>query len=130
MSNRTAVPLQGHRPPLGLVLFDDGTIYVLDSDYLLGRRPDSDAAVIDGRLRALQLDDASRTLSRQHAEIRLHNWDAVLTDLGSANGTFVAGPKADRWHRLTPDQPFVLDAGTRVRMGHRTFTFQSARAEL
>jgi hypothetical protein len=130
MDNRTAVPVHGRRPPLGLLLLDDGVIHVLDDDCLLGRRPDTDEAVVDGRFRSIRLDDDRGSISRVHAEIRLHNWDTVLVDRGSANGTYIAGPTDTDWSRLVPFQPLVLTPGTQVRIGRRQLTYQSARAQL
>jgi len=130
MDHRTAVLVAGPRPPIGLLLMDDGAIHVLDGGLLLGRRPEIDPAVTDGRLQPIRLEDATETTSRSHADIQLRDWDAVLTDRGSANGTLIAEPAGAGWIRLPAHQPHILEPGTRVRIGERTMTFQSARAEL
>jgi pSer/pThr/pTyr-binding forkhead associated (FHA) protein len=76
-------------------------------------------------LRPIALDDPSGAMSRVHAEIRLDNWDVLLTDSGSSNGTFIAEPGMQVWSMLGPSQPFRLVPGTRVRLGQRIFTFET-----
>jgi FHA domain len=130
MDQRTGILVDGRRPPLGLLVLDIGATFVLDDNYLLGRNPETDEAVVSGRLRPIRLDDDSGTLSRVHAEIRLQGWDVVLIDRGSANGTYVAAANQPGWTRLAPPEAFVLAPGTHVRTGRRMFTFESAHARL
>ncbi|HEY5881838.1 MAG TPA: FHA domain-containing protein [Nakamurella sp.] len=130
MDQRTGVLVDGRRPPLGLLVLDIGSTFVLDDNYLLGRNPEVDDAVISSRLRPIRLDDDSGTLSRVHAEIRLEGWDVLLLDRGSANGTHVAAAGQSGWNRLAPHRPIVLTPGTHVRIGRRMFTFESAHARL
>ncbi len=130
MDQRTGVLVDGRRPPLGLLVLDIGSTFVLDDNYLLGRNPEVDEAVISSRLRPIRLDDDSGTLSRVHAEIRLEGWDVLLLDRGSANGTYVAGAGQPGWSRLAPNRPIVLTPGTHVRIGRRVFTFESAHARI
>ncbi len=130
MDQRTGILVDGRRPPLGLLVLDIGATFVLDDNYLLGRNPEVDEAVIRSRLRPIRLDDDSGTLSRVHAEIRLEGWDVLLIDRGSANGSFLAASGQSGWTRLTPLQPVVLSPGTHVRIGRRTFTFESAHARI
>jgi FHA domain len=130
MDQRTGILIDGRRPPLGLLVLDIGATFVLDDNYLLGRNPETDEAVVSGRLRPIRLDDDSGTLSRVHAEIRLQGWDVVLIDRGSANGTYVAAANQPGWTRLAPPEAFVLAPGTHVRTGRRMFTFESAHARL
>lgn len=130
MDQVTGILVDGRRPPLGLLVLDIGATFVLDDDYVLGRNPESDPEVLAGRLRPIRLDDDSGTLSRVHAEIRLQNWDVVLVDRGSANGSYVAAAGQAGWTRLAPRQPVVLTPGLTVRVGRRTFTFESSAARL
>ena len=130
MDQRTGVLIDGRRPPLGLLVLDIGSTFVLDDNYLLGRNPEVDEAVIRSRLRPIRLDDDSGTLSRVHAEIRLEGWDVLLIDRGSANGTYIAASGQAGWNRLAPNTPVVLSPGTHVRTGRRMFTFESAHARL
>ena len=125
MDERTGVLVVDVRPPLGILVFDDGATHTVDAGYLLGREPDGDARVRSGVLRPIALDDPSGAMSRVHAEIRLDNWDVLLTDSGSSNGTFIAEPGMQTWSMLGPSQPFRLVPGVRVRLGQRIFTFET-----
>ncbi|WP_448638412.1 FHA domain-containing protein [Geodermatophilus sp. URMC 63] len=122
--HRPAV-LAGPRPPLGLLVFDDGATVSLDTDYLLGREPETDPRVASGRLRPLLVVDRTGGVSRHHAEIRLEGWDVLLVDTGSANGTLLAPHGAPGWSSLVPGQPVRLAPGTAVRMGGRQFVLAS-----
>jgi FHA domain len=125
MAERTGVFIDGVRPPLGLLVFDNGATVSLDMDYLLGREPETDERVPSGQLRPLLVVDQTGGVSRHHAEIRLEGWDVVLVDIGSANGTLVAAPGAPAWSSLVPHQPVRLVPGMAVRMGSRQFAFES-----
>jgi hypothetical protein len=125
MAERTGILTIGRRPPLGLLVFDDGVTFTVDADYLLGREPDSDARVRQGLVRPLVVIDNSGAISRRHCEIRLDGWVPLLIDIGSANGTFVAARGVPTWSTLVPQRPMPLEAGTRIRLGNRTLVFES-----
>ena len=125
MNELTGVLVVDERPPLGLLVFDDGATHTLDTGYLLGREPEGDARVRAGALRSITLEDRSGAMSRVHAEVRLENWDVLLTDSGSSNGTYVAEPNTDTWTGLPPSRALRLVPGMRVRLGQRTFTFRT-----
>ncbi|MGY1828973.1 FHA domain-containing protein [Geodermatophilus sp. SYSU D01180] len=124
-TQQTAVVVEGVRPPLGLLVFDDGATVSLDMDYLLGREPETDERVASGQVRPLLVLDQTGGVSRHHAEIRLEGWDVLLVDVGSANGTLVAPRGAPGWSSLVPHQPIRLAPGTAIRMGGRQFAFES-----
>lgn len=123
--HRTRTLVKGPRPPLGVLVGDDGSAFSLGADYLVGREPDQDDAVRRGELRPLRLLDAERSVSRVHAEIRLRDWDVVVIDRGSANGTYVAERGETEWRRLPPDGDEVIQPGTRVAFGKRFMTFDT-----
>jgi hypothetical protein len=115
------------RPPLGVLLLDDGAGYTLDADYVLGREPMLDADVAAGRARALRISDPDGTVSRLHLRVRLVGWQVEVSDLGSANGSVlhpVAGPQT----RLKPRDPVIIEPGTRVTVGHRSIQYLSDRS--
>jgi len=67
----------------------------------------------------LVLNDVS--VSRMHGQISIdpNSGGFVFTDLNSSNGSFVNGVK------LTPNQPIVIQSGTRIRVGNSIeFTFE------
>lgn len=124
MDERTGVVVLGTRPPLGLLVFDDGSTYTVDADYLLGRTPEADPRVRNGELRPLPVLDPDAQVSRGHLVIRLVDWDVTVID-ESRNGTFVARPAESSWSRLAQQSPLRLEPGTRIRLGARSFIFES-----
>lgn len=117
--NLTTVLVMGERPPLGLLIVDDGTTIPLAADVVVGRDPRSHSAVLDGTAIAVLVPDDSLGLSRAHATFTLHEWDVVVTDLGSSNGTFVRHEDTTVWIPLAPHQPAALTAGDTIRLAGR-----------
>jgi FHA domain len=125
MVQRTLNLVEGPRPPLGVIVLDDGTTFTLDSDYVLGREPENDPAVVSGQARPLAMTDPDRTVSRVHAGLVIDGWNVKAVDRGSANGTFIAAPGEDDWVPLIPNRPTAIKPGTRVRLGQRVLLFDS-----
>lgn len=135
MAERTGALVPGVRPPLGLLVFDDGASFILDGDYLLGRRPDVDERVRADAMRPLLIDDGRRLVSRAHLEITLRGWDVYINDTGTANGTYLQVSDARASSALVAGRPQRLPPGARVRVGDRTgdlrgtsFVFESSLA--
>lgn len=119
ISNRTIVNLP--RPPLGTLRFPDGTVVVLDSPLLLGRKPSATTSGPD--VRAVAIADPEHSLSRSHLEIRISDWHVQVVDRDSMNGTFVSAPGREPF-RLHPGEAHPIPVGTVVAMGDSiTFTF-------
>ncbi|MEC3954958.1 FHA domain-containing protein [Nocardia sp. CDC153] len=111
------------RPPLGMLILDDGMTYMVAADAVVGRDPDQSEAAKAG-LVPLRIDDNSGGMSRVHAEIRLVNWDITLVDRGSTNGTRIRPPGYRDWVRLQPNQPVTLITGTEVMLGNRVLRLE------
>jgi hypothetical protein len=116
----------GPRPVLGRLLFDDGAAHLVDGGYLVGRTPEADERVRTGELRPIPIDDQTGSISGAHAEIRVSGWDVMVVDTGSEHGTYVSGPDEGQWTPLPPRRSRRLLPGARVRVGGRTFTFESS----
>jgi hypothetical protein len=127
--NQTKVFSEGERPPLGFLILDDGMTFILNDDLVFGRQPEASPLVRRGAT-PIRLADPDGNLSRAHAEFRLVDWDVAVVDLGSTNGTYVQPPGQHGWHRLTPQQPYVLAAGCDVLIGDRTLMFDSPHARI
>jgi len=119
---------EAQRPPVGLLVFDDGATYTVDAEYLMGRMPEADPRVASGALRSLALEDSSGAVSRVHAQIVVNGWEALLVDVGSRNGTFVSPPGEQGWTQLPAGETHRLVPGTRVRIGGRSFQFEAPSA--
>jgi FHA domain len=127
MNQQTLVPRLGPRPPLGVLVLDDGGILQLDADYVIGREPWLDPSVAAGQARPLPVADESGTVSRVHAQIRLADWQVLVTDLGSANGTRIGLPDETALRPLAPQVPAALRPGSRVELGRCAFRYESHR---
>jgi hypothetical protein len=125
------VPLEGSagrhrepRPPLGVLVTDDGSVFTVNGDYVIGRDPARAAAVLTGQARPLVLQDEEHSTSRVHARLTLSGWKVMVSDGGSANGTFVSrsGP-AGPWTPVPAEPGARLYPGDRVRIGKRQLLF-------
>lgn len=106
-------------PAFALVL-NDGRSIALPTDrseILIGCQDAADNIFPDVALSPF--DARANGVSRRHATLRYASGQWTITDLGSANGTFV-NDKA-----LTPHTPTVLPEGSVVRLGAFVATFRS-----
>jgi len=95
-----------------------GQRVVVDRSVLLGRKPSMD--VPEG-VKAVKLDDPTRTISRNHAAISFDR-DGMLwiEDYGSLNGTYVIRDDAET---KVGSQPMELEVPCTVRIGDQFFAF-------
>lgn len=115
--------VSGPRPPLGILVVDDGSVYSLERPYLLGAAVAWDPSVANGSVRALTL--AGDRLGDTHAEIRLDGWAVSLVDRGTPGGTHVLAPGQDGWSRISAHREVPLRPGTHVALGSRVLTYVS-----
>ena len=118
--HHTTVLLNGPRPPLGVLVIDDGTTYSLGQDLVIGREPSSHDDVVAGIASPMILTDDTLSLSRKHARIVLDDWSVFIQDLGSSNGTYLSrAGQAENWTRVAPASTLPLEPGDRIRVGGR-----------
>jgi hypothetical protein len=112
------------RPPLGILITDDGRVCPVTGDLVIGRDPDQAPDVVAGRAQPLALLDAGHSTSRVHARVRLSGWKVEVSDGPSANGTFISrtGP-AGPWTAVAHEPGTPLEPGDRVRLGKRELLF-------
>src|SRR3954447_26899599 len=94
--------------------FDDGMVVTVDEDLVLGRRPDNHELVTTGSARPVPIADTQNVLSSAHAALQRSGREVSLVDLGSLNGTHVAGPEATEWTQLEPGVAHPLADGDRL----------------
>jgi hypothetical protein len=126
MVQNTQILTQGPRPPLGVMVFEDGATFSLSSDYVVGRQPDVSELVQQGLALPLPVDDPERSISRAHAELRLVDWDVHLVNLSGTNGSFVWDENGQQWVPIPEGQSVVLTPGMRVALGRRSAVFESS----
>jgi hypothetical protein len=111
-------------PAAPILRFDDGMVVTVDDDLVLGRRPDSHEMVTGGTARAVPIADTQNVLSSAHAALQRNGREVSLVDLGSLNGTHVAGPEATEWTQLEPGVAHPLSDGDRLLLGWTVITFE------
>lgn len=114
------------RPSLGRLRFADGMLVEVDRPLLLGRRPTHDTSrTINGEVPGLVLiPDPGKALSRIHVEVRLEDWQVLVVDRNSVNGTFVEIP-GHSMMKLRPDEACLITAASRVNLGDvASFTYE------
>jgi hypothetical protein len=104
------------RPPLGTLVFDDGTRVTLDGPMLLGRKPSVSPAQAAALVRPIAVADPDHSLSRSHLEVRVAEWQVQIVDCDSMNGSFVeiAGRAPFRLH---PGEAYPVPIGCSVTLG-------------
>ncbi|WP_029432821.1 FHA domain-containing protein [Blastococcus sp. URHD0036] len=107
-----------------ILRFDDGLVVSVDEDLVLGRRPDSHELVAAGTARPVPIADTQNVLSSAHAAVQRQGREVSLVDLGSLNGTHVAGPEATEWTQLEPGVAHPLSDGDRLLLGWTVITFE------
>ncbi|MEE9414519.1 MAG: FHA domain-containing protein [Acidimicrobiales bacterium] len=120
---QTWISVEGERPPLGVLNFDDGRSFVVNWDTIAGRQPESDARVQDGSMGPLALV-AEQTMSRAHLLIELKEWDVFITDL-SVNGVELIHEGIEAGEKLPPGEPMPLLDGDTIVFGRRTCVYHS-----
>lgn len=108
-------------PVLGLLRLSNGDTISLDRNVVMGRDPSGDR----GGVNLVQVGRENDTeISRTHVEIRPANWDVLVRDLGSMNGTSISRPGCPP-EKLAPHIDEILYPGTRVTLGDQFFfTFE------
>ncbi len=110
------------RPLLGQLHFADGDVVDLDKGVIIGRHPTQR----DGEEVHLVSFADDKLLSRVHAEVKLNDWDVVVVDRQSANGTHITFPDG-RVVTVRPNLDNIIDDGAVVRFGDNAFTFRRVR---
>lgn len=109
----------------GTLVFEDGNVTTINSDLVLGRRPERHAMVASGEATPLMIADPEHVLSGAHAAIQVSGGDVYVLDLDSLNGTHVAAPDARDWTKLEPGSPYPLTDGYRLLLGWTVLTFRN-----
>ena len=111
----------GPRPALGSLTFDDGRTLELTRNVLVGRKP----AFSNGQEGETVGFNDDLMLSRVHVEVRLVDWDVVIVDHRSGNGTKIVQPDG-RELVARPLIETVIFSGTVVRFGRHSFDYRVA----
>jgi len=124
----TSIRDHGHRPDLDLCLADGTRARVTSAGLVVGRRRSSATEPDASSTPRLELEDESRSLSREHAHLVADAPGRVrVTDLGSGNGTTVQRPGGTTVE-LVPGAPLVVGVGDVLYLGATRAFLQEARS--
>lgn len=111
-----AEPVLTARPLLGRIRMSSGPSVDVDRRIVIGRSPSVYRVAATDVPRLVTVSSPHQDISRSHVEVRSEDWNLVVTDLHSTNGTLVRAP--DRPDQLLhPGQSMVVDPGWTVDLG-------------
>jgi len=117
----------GPRPPLGVLLADDGAVWPLSRGCLIGTDPASAPEVQSGAVEAIAMRaGANHAMAPVQAEVQVRAWSTYLVDRGAEGGTWLQGPSAQTWEQLGRNEQRELASGSHLSCGGRVLTFLSA----
>jgi len=116
---------KGPRPPLGRLVAKDGASFVVDRDYVIGRKPEQAPEVAAGVYAPLVVPSDESGVSRIHCDIRISQWSVLLTDRKSANGTFIRPVGVQEWVRLEPGHTVQVVPGSGISIGPYELRFEA-----
>jgi hypothetical protein len=122
-----APQVNGPRPPVGVLLADDGSVWALRRGCLIGAEPSSAPEVQSGAVDAIVMKaGASHAMGPVQTELQLRDWSTYLVDRGAEGGSWVQGPAAQDWEQLGRNEQRELANGSHLSCGGRVLTYLSA----
>jgi hypothetical protein len=118
--SRCGAPVDPHSsqlvslPVLALLRASHGESRELDGVVLIGRAPSPQPADVDPDL--LTVPSPSQDISRTHLRVAAIEWEIVVTDLHSTNGTQLIRP-GEPAQRMLPGEPVAVGIGTILDLG-------------
>jgi pSer/pThr/pTyr-binding forkhead associated (FHA) protein len=108
---------------------DNGPDVVVDADCVIGRNPEVDPDVAQGRAKPIILPDEEQRISRVHARLVFAESGVEIVDAGSVNGTWIEPPGGDGWIAMVPRVPAPLPLGSRIQVGDLVLSYVPADHE-
>jgi hypothetical protein len=116
----SAVGTQGAQlvgpPVLAVLRASNGTSAELDRPVLIGRAPSSDRSSSQAP-RLMTVPSPNHDISRTHLEIAPDEWQVVVTDLNSTNGTILVPPGGGDGQQLGPGERIHVQVGSVMELG-------------
>ena len=125
MLQQTHVQVQGERPPLGVLVCDDGSTFGLDGDYAIGSDPRGEPAVASGLARPLVLGDPQAGVAPTHVVIHLDGWEVLALNRSPGAAAAVLHRGEANWTPLPPGQWARLAPGSYVGFAGRHVVYES-----
>jgi FHA domain len=103
-------------PILAVLRASDGTSAELDRPVLIGRAPSPDRSSSRAP-RLMTVPSPNHDISRTHLEVAPDDWQIVVTDLNSTNGTILVRPGGGDPQQLAPGEPVPVPVGSVMEIG-------------
>ena len=103
-------------PILAVLRASDGATVEVDRAVLIGRAPSADRSS-SRSARLMTVASPNYDISRTHVEVAPQDWQVVVTDLNSTNGTVLVRPGAVDRQRLAPGEPVLAQLGSVIELG-------------
>ena len=108
-----------------LARFDTGERQLIERKVVVGRDPQVGQG--DQEVIVVAIADPDMSVSKTHLSLDRLGGDAVVTDLGSTNGTTITMQDGSSTE-LVPHQRVVVSPGTTINFGRRSFTIESGES--
>jgi hypothetical protein len=103
-------------PVLAVLRASDGSTVEVDRPVLIGRAPSGNRAGSRAP-RLMTVPSPNHDISRTHLEVAPEDWQIVVTDLNSTNGTVLVRPGAVDRQQLAPGEPVHVQLGSVMELG-------------
>jgi hypothetical protein len=103
-------------PVLAVLRASDGSTAEVDRPVLIGRAPAGDRSSSRSP-RLMPVPSPNHDISRTHLEVAPDDWQIVVTDLNSTNGTVLVRPGAVDRQQLAPGEPVPVQLGSVMELG-------------
>ena len=103
-------------PVLAVLRASDGSTADVDRPVLIGRAPSGDRSSSRSP-RLMPVPSPNHDISRTHLEVAPDDWQIVVTDLNSTNGTVLVRPGAVDRQQLAPGEPVPVQVGSVMELG-------------
>jgi hypothetical protein len=117
--------VDAERPPLGVLVCDDGATYALDGDYAIGADPRAEPGVLSGLAQPLVIGDVADGVAPTHVVIHLEGWDVQTLNRSPNFPAAVLNRGDTQWTPLPPGQWAKLTPGSYVGFAGRHVVFES-----
>jgi hypothetical protein len=103
-------------PVLAVLRASDGSTAEVDRPVLIGRAPSGDLSSSRSP-RLMPVPSPNHDISRTHLEVAPDDWQIVVTDLNSTNGTVLVRPGTVDRQQLAPGEPVPVQLGSVMELG-------------
>jgi FHA domain len=103
-------------PVLAVLRASNGSSAEVDRPVLIGRAPSGDRSR-SRTPRLMTVPSPNHDISRTHLEVVPDDWQIVVTDLNSTNGTILVPPGGGGGQQLAPGEPVPVPVGTVMELG-------------